>query len=156
MLNYFKPGCKLEMLEMWESHSLNSVQNVMEVLTSFFYSCQPRYCDHENFGKSTIEFSQTFIKTLIILRLKYFWGKFCTSVLFNDVIFIAAIFLMVDWLWFKGATKLYFMYYFHVVIILFSKHLYKSVISTYDFSKTSFLSFCVLVLYVSVSLGCNF
>ena len=56
----------------------------------------------------------------------------------------------------KGATKLYFMYYFRVVIILFSTGLYKSAFSTYDFGKTSFSSFCVLVLRVSVSLVFNF
>ena len=51
----------------------------------------------------------------------------------------------------KGATKLHFMYYFRVVIILFSTCLYKSAFSTYDFGKTSFSSFCVLVLRVSVA-----
>ena len=56
----------------------------------------------------------------------------------------------------KGATKLYFMYYFRVVIILFSTGLYKSAFSTYDFGKTSFSPFCVLVLRVSVSLVFNF
>ena len=56
----------------------------------------------------------------------------------------------------KGATKLYFMFYFRVVIILFSTGLYKSAFSTYDFGKTSFSSFCVLVFRVSVSLGFNF
>ena len=34
--------------------------------------------------------------------------------------------------------------------------IYKSAFSTYDFGKTSFLSFCVLGFYVSVSLGFNF
>ena len=48
------------------------------------------------------------------------------------------------------------MYYFRVVIILFSTGLYKSAFSTYDFGKTSFLSFFVLVFGVSVSLGFNF
>ena len=56
----------------------------------------------------------------------------------------------------KGATKLFFMYYFRVVIILFSTGLYKSAFSTYDFGKTSFSSFYVLVFRVSVSLGFNF
>ena len=56
----------------------------------------------------------------------------------------------------KGATKLYFMYYLCVVIILFSTDLYKPAFSTCDFGKTSFSSFCVLVFRVSVSLGFNF
>ena len=57
---------------------------------------------------------------------------------------------------FKGAMKLYFMYYSRVVIILFSTGLYKSAFSTYSFGKTRFSSFCVLVFRVSVSLGFNF
>ena len=46
--------------------------------------------------------------------------------------------------YFKGATKLHFMFYFRVVIILFSTGLYKSAFSAYDFGKTNFSSFCVL------------
>ena len=57
---------------------------------------------------------------------------------------------------FKRATKLYFMYYFRVVIILFSTGLCKSAFSIYDFGKSSFSFFCVLVFRVSVSLGFNF
>ena len=57
---------------------------------------------------------------------------------------------------FKGATNLYFMYFFPVVIILFSTDLYTSAFSTYDFGKTSFSSFCVFVFRVSVSLAFNF
>ena len=53
---------------------------------------------------------------------------------------------------FKGATKLYSMYYSRVVIILCSADLYKSAFSTYYFGKTRFLFFCVLVFRVSVSL----
>ena len=62
----------------------------------------------------------------------------------------------------KGAAKLYFMYYFRVVIILFSTGLYKSAFSTHDIGKTNFSSFwCfgvfgVLVFRVSVSLRFNF
>ena len=56
----------------------------------------------------------------------------------------------------KGATKLYFMYYSCVVIILFSTGLYKSAFSTCSFGKTRFSSFCVLVFRVSVSLAFNF
>ena len=56
----------------------------------------------------------------------------------------------------KGATKLYFMYYLCVIIILFSMGLYKSAFSTYSFGKTRFSSFCVLVFRVSVSLAFNF
>ena len=59
-------------------------------------------------------------------------------------------------MWVKGATKLYFMYYLRVVIILFRTGLYKSAFSTYDFGETSFSSFCFLVFRVSVSLGFNF
>ena len=52
----------------------------------FFNSYRPLpYHHHENFGKSTTRFSQTFIKTLIILRVnKHFCGNFCTSELFNN------------------------------------------------------------------------
>ena len=43
------------------------------------------YRDHENFGKGTTILIQTFIKTLVILRVKkHFWGKFCVSVLYNN------------------------------------------------------------------------
>ena len=50
------------------------------------------------------------------------------------------------------------MYYFRVVIILFSTGLYKSAFSTYGFGKTSFLfgKTIFLVFRVSVSLGFNF
>ena len=58
--------------------------------------------------------------------------------------------------YFKGAMKLYFMSYLHVVIILFSTGLYKSAFSTYSFAKTRFSSFCVLVSCVSVYLAFNF
>ena len=57
---------------------------------------------------------------------------------------------------FKGAMKLYFMYYSRVVIILFSTGLYKSAFSTYSFGKTRFSSFCVLVFRVSASFAFNF
>ena len=44
---------------------------------------------------------------------------------------------------FKGATKLCFWHYLHVVIILFSTGLYKSALSTYCSGKTVlFLYFC--------------
>ena len=56
----------------------------------------------------------------------------------------------------KGATELYFMYYFRVVIILFSTGSYKSAFSTYNFGKTSFSSFCVLVFRVFVTFVFNF
>ena len=56
----------------------------------------------------------------------------------------------------KGATKLYFMYYSCVVIILFSTRLYRSAFSTYAFGKTRFLCFCVLVFRVSVTLAFDF
>ena len=57
---------------------------------------------------------------------------------------------------FKGATKLYFMYYLRVVVILFSTGLCKSAYSDFSFGKTRFSSFCVLVFCVSVSLTLNF
>ena len=48
----------------------------------------------------------------------------------------------------KGATKLYFMNYSRVVIILFGTGTF----STYSFGKTRFSSFYILVFCVSVSL----
>ena len=50
----------------------------------------------------------------------------------------------------KGATKLYFMRYSRVVIILFSTDLYNSVFSTYSFGKTRVSFFCVLLFHVSI------
>ena len=55
----------------------------------------------------------------------------------------------------QRATKLYFMYYLLVVIILFCTGLYKSAFSSYSFGKTRFSSFCVLVflfLYLWLSI----
>ena len=67
-----------------QSHSLNSIRNDLEVITVFQFM-PTLYCDHETFSKSTTIFIQTFIKTLVILRVnKHFWGKFCLSVLFNN------------------------------------------------------------------------
>ena len=57
---------------------------------------------------------------------------------------------------FKGAKKLYFMYYLREVTVLFGKGLYKSAFFTYSFGKTRFSYFCVLVFRVSVSLAFNF
>ena len=54
---------------------------------------------------------------------------------------------------FNGATKLYFMHYLRVVIILISTGLYKSIFSTYFFGKTRFLYSCVLVFHDSISLA---
>ena len=56
----------------------------------------------------------------------------------------------------KRATKLYFMRYLRVVIILFCTGLCKTVFSTCSFGKTRFSSFCVLVFRVTVSLALNF
>ena len=53
----------------------------------------------------------------------------------------------------KGATKLYFMCYSRVVIILFNTGLYRSGFSTYSFDKIRFSSSCVLIFHVSVSLA---
>ena len=67
-----------------QSHFLNSIRNKLEVLTVFQFM-PTLYRDQENFGKSTTIFIQTFIKTLVILRVdKYFWGKFSVTVLFNN------------------------------------------------------------------------
>ena len=52
----------------------------------------------------------------------------------------------------KGATKLYFMHYSCVVIILFSASLCKSAFSTDSIGKTRFSFFCFLVFHVSISL----
>ena len=49
-----------------KSHSLNSIQNIREVLTVFQFM-PTFYQDHESLGKSTIIFIQTFIKTFVIL-----------------------------------------------------------------------------------------
>ena len=57
---------------------------------------------------------------------------------------------------FRGATKLHFMYYLRVVTILFRIGLQKSALFTYSFGKTRFLSHCVLVSRISVSLTFNF
>ena len=56
----------------------------------------------------------------------------------------------------KGATKLHFMHYSRVVIILFSAGLCKSAFCTYSFGKTRFSSFYVLVFHDSISLVFNF
>ena len=82
-----------------QSHSLNSIQNILEVLTVFPIMLT-LYRDHEKFSKSATRCSQAFLKALILLGVsKNFQGKFSTSVLFNDITFIAAIFLTVDELW---------------------------------------------------------
>ena len=57
---------------------------------------------------------------------------------------------------FEGAAKLYFILYFRVVIILFSTGLYKSAFSAYDFGKTSFSSFYVLVFSCFCIFGFQF
>ena len=51
---------------------------------------------------------------------------------------------------------MYFMYYWRVVIVLFTMGLYKSAFSTYSFRKARFSSFYVLDFRVSVSLAFNF
>ena len=53
---------------------------------------------------------------------------------------------------FKGATKLNFMLYSHVVIILFRTGLYKSSFSPYSLCKTRFSCFCVLAFHTLFSL----
>ena len=69
---------------------------------------------------------------------------------------IAFLFYRTPPVFFKGAKKLYFVYYLREVTILFSKGLYKSAFFTYSFGKTRFSYFCVLVFRVSVSLAFNF
>ena len=56
----------------------------------------------------------------------------------------------------KGATKLYFMHYLRVVIILLSKGFYKSAFSAYSLGKTRFSSFWVLDFHISISLDFSF
>ena len=67
-------------------------------------SCLPRILIIINpVKKAQISFNQEFIKTLTIMRVKKnFCGKLCTSVLFNGVTFIAAIFLIVRQLGFQN------------------------------------------------------
>ena len=68
-----------------------------------FLSCLPLYLDHIKSAKSTTSFNQELTKTLTILRInKNFDGKLCMLISFNDITFIAAIFLIVDQLWFKN------------------------------------------------------
>ena len=55
----------------------------------------------------------------------------------------AALYFMQSSFVLKGATQLYFMFYFRVVIILFNTGLYKSAFSAYKFGKTSFPYFCI-------------
>ena len=50
----------------------------------------------------------------------------------------------------KGATKLYFIHYSHMVSILLSAGLQKSVISTCYFGKTMFLSFVFQYLWLLI------
>ena len=57
---------------------------------------------------------------------------------------------------FKGATKLHFMHYLRVVIILLNTGLYKSAFSAYFFCKTRFSFFCFLSIHASISLVFSF
>ena len=86
----------------YESHAtadINVGKVTLWIQYEIFWSL---YCDHKNFGWRATWFSKTFIKTCIILRVnKHFCGKFCPPVFFNDVMFIAAIFLTMDRLWHK-------------------------------------------------------
>ena len=58
-----EPGVKI-----YTKSLLNLIQNILEELTVFQFM-PTLYLDHENFGKSTIIFIQTFIKTLVIPRV---------------------------------------------------------------------------------------
>ena len=68
-------------VEMWaKSLAELNTKYILEVLTVFQFM-PTLYRDHEKFGKSTTIFTETFIRTLAILRVdKYF----CFSVLFNN------------------------------------------------------------------------
>ena len=67
-----------------------------------------------------------------------FWMNTCWLLPIFQFLFISKIV--------KGAVKLYFMYYLHAVIILFSTGLYNSAFSTYSFAKLGYrLSLCVCV-----------
>ena len=67
-------------VEIGRSHSLNSIQNILEVLIVLRF-LPTLYCDQ---SKSTTIFSEIFIKIIILRVKKHFWEKFCTSVLFNN------------------------------------------------------------------------
>ena len=75
----------------WQSHSLNSIRNVPEVLT-VFQLMPTLYRDDENFGKSTTIFIHIYKnsshpeskETFLVKIVGVFWGKFCVSVLFNN------------------------------------------------------------------------
>ena len=87
--------------EYGQSHS--TLNTIFWRFWLLFLSFLPSYLDHEKSGKSTTSFNQEFIKTINILNVnKDLCGKLCTSVLFYDVTFIAAISLIVDQLWYKN------------------------------------------------------
>ena len=67
-------------VEIGRSHSLNSIQNILEVLIVLRF-LPTLYCDQ---SKSTTIFSEIFIKIIILRVKKHFWEKFCMSVLFNN------------------------------------------------------------------------
>ena len=71
-----------------QSHSLNSIQNIPEVLTVFQF-CQPSIVII-NFGKSTTIFIQTFIKTLIILRVNKHFGENFACQFYLTTVFCSA------------------------------------------------------------------
>ena len=74
--------------------------------------------------------------------------RFCIlSFLFHQLMFCDFLILGVLSVFVKGATKLYFLHYSCVVIILFNTGLQKSVFSIYSFGKLVFLSFCILCVY---------
>ena len=53
LLKSILPSVSDPAVEMWGSHSLNSIQHVMEILT-FFHLYRPLSRDHEKFGKNAI------------------------------------------------------------------------------------------------------
>ena len=56
---------------------------------------------------------------------------------------------------FKGATKMYFVHYLRVVMILLSTAICKTVFSPYHFIKLVFLFSCILIFCVSVWIQCQ-
>ena len=98
--NSILPSASDVLVEMWVKPLSEFNTKYSGGIDCVLHSLHPLYLYHENFSKSTTRFSLTFVKTFIIMRVnKHFGGKFCTSVLFNKSMVIAAIFLTVDQLW---------------------------------------------------------
>ena len=92
--NSLSPSTTVTGVGMWAKPFQTEYKNILNVLTNFLFF--PTLAQ-EKTGKSTTRFNQGFIKKLTNLRVnKDSCGKVCTSALFNEVTFIAAIFLIVD------------------------------------------------------------